>query len=90
MEKLECMQPRQADKRKRKRTRNPLGDRSVNGIYQLEKTFVCILLATRCTQCFTQTQFNRDVEIFEFPSGYLTESVSAFDTLQYTHEEPHQ
>ena len=57
----------------------------VKGIYELEKGFACILCATRFIQSFTQTLSNPDVEIIKFPSGYLSESVSDFDTLQYTH-----
>ena len=71
---------------KRKLTRNPLGDGSahinlfVKGIYQREKRFACIHRATQCIQSFTQTLWNRDVEIIKFPSGYLSKSVSDFDT----------
>ena len=62
-----------------KLTRNPLVDwfthidHFVKGIYRFKKRFACILRATRCIQCFTQTLSNRDVEIIKFPSGYLPE-----------------
>ena len=79
-----------------KLTRNPLEEGSahislfIKAVYQFEKRFACILRATRCIQGITQTLAKRDVEIIEFPSGYLSESVSDFDTLQYTHEEGYQ
>ena len=57
----------------------------VKGIYQLEKGFARIIRAARCMQSFTQTLSNRDVEIIKFPSGYLSQSVSDLDMLQYTH-----
>ena len=72
-------------------TRNPLEEGSahislfIKAIYQFEKRFARILLAIRCIQGVTQTLAKRDVEIIKFPSGYLSESVSDFDTLQYTH-----
>ena len=79
-----------------KLTRNPLEERFahislfIKGIYHFEKRFARIFRATRCIQGVTQTLSNRDIEIIEFPSGYLSESVSDFDMLQYTHQEPYQ
>ena len=54
----------------------------IKGIYHFQKRVACILRATRYIQSFTQTLSNRDAEIIKFPSGYLSESVSDFDTLQ--------
>ena len=51
----------------------------------LVETFNRILRATRRIQGVAQTLPNLDVEIIKFPSGYLSESVSNFDMLQYTH-----
>ena len=74
-----------------KLTNNPLDEGSahitlfIKGICHFKKRFAWIFRATRCIQSFTQTLFNRDIEIIQPPSGYLSESMSNFDTLQYTH-----
>ena len=73
-----------------KLTRNPLDEGPahitlfIKGIHHFEKRFTRIFRATRCIQGVTQMLWNRDVEIIKFPSGYLSQSVSDFDTLQYT------
>ena len=74
-----------------KLTRNPCDEGSahitlfIKRIYDFEKKFVCIIRATRCIQGVAQALLNRDVEIIKFPFGYLSDSVSDFDTLEYTH-----
>ena len=74
-----------------KLTENPLDEGSahitffIKGVYDFEKRDACIFHATHCIQRVTQTLLNHDVEIIKFPSGYLSELGSDFDTLQYTH-----
>lgn len=69
-----------------KLTRNPLGngfthiDLSVKPIPHLEKRFACIFSATRCIQCFTKALSNRDVETIKPPTGYLSKTMTNFDT----------
>ena len=67
-------------------TRNPLGDGFAyvdlaKDIYHLEERFGCILRATRRIQSFTKMLLDRDVEIIEFPSGDLWETIRNFDTF---------